>query len=162
MKKITFDVVSETPETITIEGNGVQTVLVKTRMIAPESKPKFPTAFVELGVVRGVYWDDGEVKDHKIDPDYSLILSTPLWPTTELYVASRALSQLTQLHQRWIGIDDSESDRRRYYITRLNDGSIGVCQGGLEDFKLSFPTMELAMYFLSTFQDLLETAKPLL
>ena len=87
-----------------------------------------------------------------------------LWPTKELAEAALALSELMQYRQRWIG--DWKPDWKsvtfeKYTISNIRDELFQDRVTTLYSI-LSFPTLEMCHDFFNTFEDLLETAKPLL
>lgn len=97
-------------------------------------------------------------------------------PSKELAKAFIAMMQLMSLRHDWIHkwsidngmTDDWEPDWSsttpfgKYCICGMYDNSITIKSSYQFKYPLSFPTRELAEYFMHTFKDLLEIAKPLI
>lgn len=123
---------------------------------------KLPKTWEELGTVKGYYIDNDSVIEEEKNGN-ALDFNKNIFPTKELAEASLAMAQLLQLRDAyndgWVA-DWSE---------KTNKFVIEVCRNEFStDFYshmqhvMNFKTAKLRDLFFENFNDLLETAKPLL
>lgn len=126
-----------------------------------KEKEGLPMSWEDLGDVKGYYIDSMSEISNISCPSINHAKNT--WPTRELAEAALALSQLLQLRDRWNG------DWRPDLTSEEDVYGIGVIYGKLSKVDtllfarvLIFKTEKLRDKFAKHFEDLIETAKPLL
>jgi len=129
-------------------------------------QPLLPLTWEELVSIKGAY-----IASHTSTVESTELLSlrthSPnknVFPTVKLAQAVLALAQLLQLRDRyndgWVA-DWADSKYSKYIINIFNNRLTKVDYYETQ-FVMAFKTEELRDQFFNNFQDLLETAKPLL
>jgi hypothetical protein len=125
-------------------------------------KNKLPKSWGELKTIQGCWIAKGS----KIGYDYNITCTNDnknIFPTKEYAEAVLALAQLLQLRERYIGDwkPDWTNPTIKHGISNISN-KLDECSSYYTNKVLSFPTQELRDEFYNNFQELLETAKPLL
>lgn len=122
---------------------------------------KLPRKWEDLKTVKGYFISHlSNINATTVTADYN---NRNVFPTREYAEAALALAQLLQLRQAWIGEwkPDWKNSHTKYCVGQYQSNMM-VFNRIDSDSLLSFPTDDMANDFLTTFKDLLETAKPLL
>lgn len=126
----------------------------------------YPKSFEELDTIKGYYIRyNSNIEFIEVPSDE---INSNIFPKREQAEAVLALAQLLQLRDKWLEISghkDWEPDYNvidnKHMIKVINNKFIDVIRIE-ERGVLSFPTKQMTVDFIKTFEDLLETAKPLL
>ena len=133
------------------------------QLLCKEQERKLPESWEELRVVSGCLLDvDGcFYEEEAISTD---LASKTIWPTKELALASKAMSQLAQLrdyyNDGWVP-DWGDGDKTKHGIY-FCAGRATMVKLFTDQKFLAFKTEELRDHFLKHHKGLIEKAKPLL
>ncbi len=127
-----------------------------------KEKQKLPTAWKDLGEIRGFYIDDcSNIVSYT--NNIPLVKNKNTWPTKELAEASSALCQLVRFRNiynegwtpNWTDLTD------KHVITTESDCIVGHSYANHSEL-LAFKTADIRDKFLNAFKDLIEIARPFL